>query len=227
MDEKAATLPEDPLELQKIIARYERENELLREQVRLLYARLFGKKSEKGGEDAGVQLPLFDMPEPEGEPEGEEIVVPPHTRQKAGRKKLPEALPRVEVVHDISEEEKTCACGHAMSLIGEETSEKLDIIPAVIQVIRHIRPKYACKHCEGLETAGAVVKIAPPPKQIIEKGIATAGLLAHILTAKFCDALPFYRQESQFERLGVEIPRATMCKWTMKAAHACAPVRVP
>lgn len=224
MNDKAATLPEDPLELQKIIVRYQQENDLLREQVRLLYARLFGKKSEKGGEDAGVQLPLFDMPEPEGEPEKEEIVVPPHTRQKAGRKKLPEALPRVEVVHDIPEEEKVCACGQMLSRIGEETSEKLDIIPAVIQVIRHIRPKYTCKHCEGLETSGPVVKIAPPPKQIIEKGIATAGLLAHILTAKFCDALPFYRQEGQFERLGVAIPRATMCKWAMKAAQACAPL---
>jgi transposase len=128
------------------------------------------------------------------------------------------------VVHDIPEPEKVCACGHQLSRIGEETAEKLDIIPAVIQVIKIIRPKYACKHCEGLETEGPVVKIAPVPKQIIEKGIATAGLLAHIITAKFCDALPFYRQERQFERLGVDIPRATMCNWAMKAANACQPL---
>lgn len=217
-------LPDDPLELQKIIVGYEKEIDLLREQIRLLYARIFGKKSEKGGEHSGVQLPLFDMPEPEGEPEQETTEVPAHTRQKAGRKKLPEELPRVEVVHDISETDKVCACGHDLSRIGEETSEKLDIIPAVIQVIRIIRPKYACKNCEGLETEGSVVKIGPVPPQIIEKGIATAGLLAHILTAKFCDGLPFYRQERQFDRLGVSLPRATMCNWAMKVAEICQPL---
>lgn len=224
-----STLPDDPQELKRIIEtqqrRYEREIDLLREQVRLLYARIFGKKSEKGKVDpSSVQLPLFDMPEPEVEPEKETTEVPAHTREKAGRKKLPENLPRVEVVHDIPEEEKVCDCGGEMSRIGEDVSEKLDIIPAVIRVIRHIRPKYACKHCEGIETAGPAVKIAPVPKQIIEKGIATAGLLAHILTAKFCDALPFYRQERQFSRLGVKLPRATMCNWAMKAAHACEPL---
>lgn len=227
-----STLPDSPEELKQIIAdlqglqrRYERENELLREQVRLLYARIFGKKSEKGQLDsAAVQLPLFDMPEPEAEPEKKEVDVPAHTREKAGRKKLPENLPRVEVVHDISEEEKICACGCIMSRIGEDVSEKLDIIPAVIQVIKHIRPKYSCKSCEGLEAEGSVVKIAPVPKQIIAKGIASAGLLAHILVAKFVDALPFYRQEKQFSRLGVEIPRATMCNWSMKVAAACTPL---
>jgi transposase len=219
------TLPDELSELKRIVHRYEQENDLLREQIRLLYARIYGKKSEKGNRDPeSVQLPLFDMPEPEVEPEKETTEVPAHTREKAGRKKLPENLPRVEVVHDIPEEAKVCACGGEMSRIGEDVSEKLDIIPAVIRVIRHIRPKYACKHCEGIETEGPVVKIAAAPKQIIEKGIATAGLLGHILTAKFCDALPFYRQERQFSRLGVDLPRATMCNWSMKAAHACEPL---
>jgi len=226
------TLPDSPQELKQIILdlqgqrrRYEQENELLREQVRLLYVRIFGKKSEKGQIAAtAIQLPLFDMPEPEAEPEKKGVEVHGHTREKAGRKKLPDNLPRVEVVHDISEEEKICACGCMMSRIGEDVSEKLDIIPAVIQVIRHVRPKYSCKSCEGLETEGAVVKIAPVPKQIIAKGIATAGLLAHILVAKFVDALPFYRQEKQFSRLGVAIPRATMSNWSMKVAEVCSPL---
>ena len=96
-----STLPDSPQELKQIIVdlqrRYERENELLREQVRLLYARIFGKKSEKGQIDStAIQLPLFDMPEPEAEPEKKEVAVPAHTRQKAGRKKLPDNLPRVQ-----------------------------------------------------------------------------------------------------------------------------------
>ena len=101
MTQDTSTLPDDLQELKRLLRRSEKENELLREQVRLLYAKLFGKKSEKAGPDpTGVQLPLFDMPEPEAEPEKEEVEVPAHTREKAGRKKLPEALPRVEVVHD-------------------------------------------------------------------------------------------------------------------------------
>jgi len=228
MSKTAKTLPDDPEELKRIILeterRYEKETELLREQIRLLQAQMYGKKSEKGTADSGaVQIPLFDMPEPEVEEE-ETVAVPAHQRKKPGRKKLPEALPRVEIVHDIDESEKICGCGEQLDRIGEDVSEKLDIIPAVIQVIKHIRPKYACKKCEGLENEGPVVKVAPPPKQILPKSIATAGLLAYILTAKFCDALPFYRQESQFARIGAEISRANMCNWAMKSAAACQPV---
>lgn len=227
------SLPDNLDQLKEIIAdmaieqsRYLKENDLLRERVRLLYAKLFGKKSEKyAANGQNPQLPLFDMPEPADiEPEKETVTIDAHQRQKRGRKTLSEDLPRVEVVHDIDESEKICGCGHHLSRIGEEVSEKLDIIPAVIRVICHIRPKYACRHCEGLETKGATVKIAPPPKQIIPKGIATAGLLAHILTAKFCDALPFYRQEKQFIRLGAEVNRATMCNWAIHASEVCQPV---
>jgi transposase len=224
MKPTAPNLPNDPLALQKLIVGYEKENQLLREQIRLLYAQIYGKKSEKGGPSSGVQLPLFDMPEPEVEPKTETREVAAHQRQKPGRKPLPAELPRVEVVHDIPESAKVCACGAHLSRIGEETSEKLDIIPAVIQVIKIVRPKYACKQCEGLETEGVVVKIAPVPKQLVDKGIASAGLLAHIITAKFCDALPFYRQERQFDRLGVEVSRATMCNWAMKVADKCRPL---
>ncbi len=248
-----STLPDDPVELKKIITRiaaeteslrqdfeaenkmlrnryesqqqqYEAENELLREQVRQLFDKLFGRKSEKlfGG---SPQLLLFDMPEPDPETEAQEqIEVPAHRKRKPGRKPLPQNLPRVEVVHDIPDEQKQCSCGARLSRIGEEVSEKLDIIPAVIRVIKHIRPQYSCKSCEGVEDDGPTVRIAPAPPQIIPKGIASGGLLAHLLTAKFEDALPFYRQEKQFARLGVELNRATMCNWAMKAAEACQPL---
>ncbi len=196
---------------------------ILRESNALLYQKLFGPKSEKyHGENP--QLPLFDMPEPDPEAEEEKTTVNGHTRKKPGRKPLPANLPRVDVVHDITEAEKVCECGEHLVKIGEEVSEKLDIIPAVIQVIRHIRPQYVCRGCEGVESDGPTVKIAPPAPQIIPKGIASAGLLAHIITGKFVDALPFYRQEAQFKRLGVEIGRATMCNWAMKAVEACKPL---
>ena len=165
------------------------------------------------------------MPEPAEEDEIEEKVhVPAHSRKKRGRKPLPEDLPRVEVLHDIDDDDKMCACGCQLTRIGEEVSEQLDIIPAKMQVIRHIRPKYACKKCEGVEDEGPTVKIAPVPPRIILRSIATPGLLAHILTAKFIDHTPFYRQEKQFQRLGVEISRTSMCSWAMQTATVCQPL---
>lgn len=237
-----STLPDDPNELKKIIAQlddlhkadleklrgqYETEIHLLQEQVHHLYDKLFGRKSEKSryGEES-PQLPLFDMPEPDPDATVEETVeVEKHTRLKKGRKPLPDNLPRVEIVHDIDEHEKICHCGTELSRIGEEVSEKLDIIPAVIQVVRHIRPKYSCKQCENIAEQGPTVKVAPVPVQLIPKAIASGGLMAHIVTAKFVDSLPFYRQERQFTRLGTDIPRATMCRWAMRVAEACIPLK--
>ena len=121
----------------------------------------------------------------------------------------------------MEDAEKQCDCGCLKDCIGQEVSEQLDIIPAKIQVIRNIRLKYACKNCEGVESDGPTVTIARMPKQIIPKCIGTPGLIAFILTAKFVDALPFYRQEKQFLRIGVKISRATMCNWAQKVAQSC------
>jgi transposase len=93
-----------------------------------------------------------------------------------------------------------------------------------MQVIRHIRYKYACKNCEGVDADEPAVKIAPMPEQMIPKSMASPGLLAHVITTKFVDAVPFYRQEGQFKRLGIEIPRSTMCGWAIKAAERCEPL---
>jgi len=229
MQKNVSTLPDDPAALKEIIVdlhdRFDKETGILLEQIRHLRAQLFGRKSEKIRPEGGPQpLPLFDMPEPEVREEGEAIEVPAHQRRKSGRKPLPEELPRVEVIHDIDAADKVCGCGRELSRIGEEVSEQLDIIPAKIQVIRHIRPKYACRSCEGVEDDGPAVRIAPVPPQIIPKSIASSGLLAHILTAKFIDHTPFYRQEKQFARLGVEVSRTSMCSWAMQAAIACRPL---
>jgi transposase len=201
---------------------YQSEIKLLNEQIKSLQDRLFGRKTEKIHKPDG-QLSLFDMPEPDLpiQEEPEAVTIKEHTRKKRGRKPLPANLPRIDVVHELSEDERQCGCGCLKDRIGQEVSEQLDYIPAKLRVIRNIRYKYACKNCEGTEDDNPAVSIARMPDQIIPKSIATPGLLAHILTAKFADALPFYRQEKQFKRLGVDIPRATMCGWAMKTADAC------
>jgi transposase len=226
----SATLPDDHVQLKQMLVdfqdHHDRETTILLEQIRHLRAQLFGRKSEKTVVEDGPQpLPLFDMPEPSGDEDSEDTVhVPAHDRKKRGRRPLPDNLPRVERIHDIADADKICGCGCELSRIGEEVSEQLDIIPAKVQVIRHIRPKYACKNCEGVEDNGPAVKIAPVPPQIIPRSIAGPGLLAHVLTGKFVDHMPFYRQEKQFFRLGVELSRTSMCNWAMQAASACQPL---
>ena len=221
------TLLDDPAASQQIAALreyYERQISVLLEQIRHLRQLLFGRRSEKlPAGSTTVQLPLFDLPEPE-HIEPVKVTIESHDRKKPGRKPLPPELPRIEIVHDLPEEEKTCGCGCELSRIGEEVSEQLDIVPARIQVLRHIRPKYACRRCEGVEDEGPAVRVAPMPPQIIPQSIVSPGLLAHVLTAKFVDHLPLYRQEKLFARLGVEIGRATMSNWAIKAAEACMPL---
>ncbi len=147
------------------------------------------------------------------------IVIAAHERKSRGRKKLAATLPRIEIVHDLTEAEKRCAHdGTALERIGEEVSEQLDYQPARLQVLRHIRPKYACPGCrQG-------VHIAPVPVSIFPKSLATPALLAHIATAKFLDGLPLYRQEAQFARLGVTLGRATLAGWMIRLGSHIQPL---
>jgi len=185
-DRRYNVLQQDYTVLDQNLSELRERNTLLEEQLRLYRALLYGRKSEKNSEaEKKNQLGLFNEAEKTAaeaslEEKPEEIKVASHTRKKSGRKPLPDDLPREEVIHDIAEEEKTCVCGSLLSRIGEEVSEKLDIVPAQVRVIKHIRYKYACKGCEGVESEGGAVKIAPLPAQMIPQGIATGGLLAFI-----------------------------------------------
>jgi transposase len=218
-------LPDDAASLKQIIFSLQQQNDHLQEMVRLLQNEIFGRKSEVRPVIDPNQLPLFTPTETvESIQPDESIAIKGHTRKKRGRKPLPADLPRVDVVHDIPEARKRCACGAALSRIGEEICEKLDYVPAKMQVIRHIRPKYACKSCEGVEDDGPTVRIAPPAEQLIPKSIATEGLLSYIAVSKFADALPLYRQQKIFGRLGVDISRSTLANWMIQAAERCGPL---
>ena len=240
MDVDISSLPDDSAELKEIILAlaacradleekqhgYQSRIDYLQERIRLLQNELFGRKTEKLPKEGRHQLLLFNEVESSKTAVvlPDEITIAPHTRRKTGRKPLPKELPRIEVIHDLTEDEKLCGCGSHMSRIGEEVCEKLDIIPAKVRVIRHIRYKYACKSCEGADSDGPTVKIAPAAVQLIPKSMASAGLLAHLLVSKFEDALPFYRQEKIFARMGIELGRATMCNWAVKVAECLEPL---
>lgn len=202
--------------------------EILREKLRLAQARLFGRKSEKF-EDR-TQSRVFDEVEAEIEQGpvlfSEKTPVRGHTRERRGRRLFPESWPRKEILHDISDAEKVCDCGADLKRIGEETAEKVEIIPAAIFVERHIRPKYACPRCKGADESDQPIRIAPVPPQILPKSQAGPGLLAHLVVSKFQDALPFNRQEAIFRRIGLDLGRNTMCNWMIQQHSALKPLLV-
>ena len=185
MGEGTGVLPTDVNALHQLVGRLQSEVSflssratVLEEELRLLRHKVFGRRSERFSEEEKKQSALFDEAGDAQEvPSLQEaaIEVAAHQRAKRGRRPLPADLLREDMVHDIPESEKICSCGAPMVRIGEETSEQLDVIPVQLKVIRHVRPKYACKKCEGLDSAHPV-KIAPVPVQIIEKSIATPGL---------------------------------------------------
>jgi transposase len=125
-------------------------------------------------------------------------------KRKPKREPLPPHLPRVPILHEP--ESTTCACGCQMKRIGEDVSEKLAYVPGDFSVERHVRGKWVCGKCETLVQA-------PVPPCVIDKGIATPGLLAQVMVAKYADHLPLYRQEEIFGRAGYAIPRSTLGEW--------------
>jgi transposase len=134
----------------------------------------------------------------------------------SNRGHLPKHLPRVEEI--IEPESTTCACGAERHIIGEDTSERLDIIPAQFRVIITRRPKYACRSCE----AGIVQ--APAKPRLIEGGMPTEATVASVIVSKYADHLPLYRQAQIYSRQGVDLDRSTSASWVGKARTATAAV---
>ncbi|HHJ81086.1 MAG TPA: IS66 family transposase [Candidatus Tenderia electrophaga] len=193
----------------------------LQEQLNLALARRYAASSEK---IAANQLRLFDEAEVEVATEqaeeilSESITIKAHTRKTRGRKALPTTLPRVEFVYELDPNARVCPHdGQILIEIGEVTSEQLDIVPTKIQVLRHIRKKYAC-------ACGQCIRTAALPAQPIPKSLASPCLLAHITISKYQDALPLYRQETILQRIGVDIPRATLANWMIKVGTLIQPL---
>lgn len=201
---------------------------LLEEQLRLLRHKRFGASTEKSDEQAELfnEVEATDVDAEDGDTEeSSDVEIQTETetiayerRKSRGRKPLSADLPRVRIEHDLAEADNVCDCGCALTHIGEDISEQLDIIPATVQVLQHARQKYACKACES------TIRTAALPKQPIPKSNASAGLLANIATAKYQDALPLYRQESIFTRTDVDIPRNTLANWMMRSGDLITPL---
>ena len=192
----------------------------LEEALKQQRKKTFGTSSEKLSVD---QLGLFNEAEViEAEAvdaEKDTVTVVSHTRQKKPRVSIPADLPRENIIHDLSDDEKICPHdGTELTCIGSDDHEQLDIIPAQVKVIRHKRLKYACPCCDQH------VVTANKPKQPIEKSIASPGLLAFVATQKYCDALPLYRQSQMFKRIGVELDRSNLANWMIRCGELIQPL---
>lgn len=208
--------------LQQQLAEKDEKIQSLNHQIHLFRTARFGCKSEKFVDDKQMPLDIFDEAASEDESPKEQAATQTITytrsKNKTGRKALPKTLPYVEQVHDLNDDEKQCDCGCTLTHIGNETSEQLDTLPQVTFRVVHIKKKYACKSCED------TIKAARAPKQPFPKSLASAGLVAAIIDAKFNRHLPLYRQEDMFKSVGTEITRATLGNWIMKAANLITPL---
>jgi transposase len=223
------SLPTDADALRALLlaerARHGEERERWMAIIAELQRHRFGRRSERLDPDQ-LALTLEDVEQmlaaadAAAEKDDTPTVKPAAARKRQiNRGALPLHLPREEIVIDVAD--KTCACcGGLKHRIGEDVAERLDVIPAQFKVIVTRRPKYACAAC-----AGKVVQ-APAPERLIENGIPTEALVAHVLVAKYADHSPLYRQAQIYARQGVTLDRSTLADWVGRAAFALRPVYV-
>jgi transposase len=197
----------------------------LLEQFILLRHKQFGSSSEM----LSVQARLFDEAEVLAAETSEvQDIAPipavasaagkPEVKARGKRAPLPAELPRVDIVHDVPDTERTCPCGTPMVVIGQQVSEQLDIVPMQIRVLRHIRNTYGCPTSEHAPITAAL------PPQPLPKSNASPDFLAMLLIVKYIDGLPLARFEYVLNRHGVKVPRQTLARWVIGASHLLQPL---
>ena len=198
------------------------ESERLRLIIKALQRHRFGRRAESLPEDQ-LLLALEEAEQSEAaeHAKAEESLPDEKTarvsKRRANRGALPVHLPRVETVVDVDSPTCPC-CSGALHRIGEDVSERLDVVPAQFRVVVVRRPKYACRSCEE------VVVQAPAPARLVEGGLPTDATVAHVLVSKYADHLPLYRQAQIYARQGLVLDRSTLADWVGRAAFLLRPV---
>ncbi len=219
-------LPTNLSTLQDIVLTLLAQIDDVKGQLYYLKRQLFGKKSEKL--DPNQRLLFEDMYndlQAQIDKQDEETAETPAKKKKKknanhpGRKPFPKDLPRETIVIEPDADELVCPdCHGQKEQIGSEVSERLEFVPCSVYVEQTVRPKYACKCCQGN------ISIAPLPARAIDKGIAGEGLLAHVITSKYCDHIPLQRLEGMLQRHDVAVNISTMCDWVGKCADQLEPL---
>jgi len=215
-------LPDDPATLKAMLLAERARVERLEQIIKELQRHRFGRRAETLPEDQ-LLLGLEDVEQIEAQGVAEQEDAAPEKRahnaakRRVNRGSLPADLPRVEMLVDV--EQRVCPCCHGtLHQIGEDTSERLDIIPAQLRVIVVRRPKYGCRACQD------VVVQAAAPTRLIEGGLPTEATVAQVLVSKYADHLPLYRQTQIFARQGIALDRSTLADWVGRAAWLLKPI---
>jgi len=198
-----------------------------KEQFKLARHRQFGASSEK---DFAVQNELvFNEAEAvvDSTPEvveTEEISYTRKRKQAGHREQILADLPTETIEYRLPEEEQVCSqCGNHMHEMSTQTREEIEIIPAQVKVTRHVRYVYGCRRCDKNGDSVPIVT-APAPKALIPKGLASPSAVAYVISQKYVEAMPLYRQEKHFGRMGVELSRQVISNWVIKGGEMLEPI---
>lgn len=232
MKSPAESLPNDPellkqmlrsaqqnlMSVQQNLVAVQSHNEQLKLQLASLLRHRFGRSSEKMGSPDQLDLLIEETETAIAQAASPDIAKHEEVAQepRRGRKRFSETLPREERI--LAPESCTCPdCGDAMTSMGEDISEMLHVIPERYVVIRQVRPKYGCGRCDRIAQA-------PAQERVIDKGIASAALIAQVIVDKYADHLPLYRQEERFKRAGIDLDRSTLAGWAGRAGALLTPL---
>lgn len=219
-----AELQQENARLLALLGQKEQTIQNLQHQLHLFRTARFGRKTEKGvvPEQLSLQFDEAELTVEEDNlpvfAETTETITYTRNKKGTGRKALPKSLPFIQNIHDLNDDEKQCACGCALTHIGDDISEQLDVVPQMTFRVVNIRKKYACKGCSD------TMRVAKLPKQPIDKSMAAPGLLAAIIDAKFNRHMPLYRQEAMFGEANISITRGTLSNWMIKSANLLTPL---
>jgi len=199
-----------------------------KEQFKLAQHRQFGSSSEKMTALLQNELVFneaeatLDSTHVEAEPET--VTYTRKAKSTGHRQEMLEDLPTETIEYKLSEDEQVCVqCGGHLHEMSTQTREEIEIIPARVKVIKHVQSIYSCRNCEKNEISVPIVT-APAPKALIAKSLASPSAIAYIMSQKFVESLPLYRQEKHFERLGIELPRTMLSNWMIKGGELLEPI---
>lgn len=193
------------------------------EQFRLSRRKRFGASSEKTDVE---QMSFFN----EAESESDETAAEPEMtdvrprrgvtgkKQKGRKEKITKALPKEVIEYKLDGEERICpVCGNELHVMKKEVRKELVVIPAKVKTVEHVTYSYACRNCENTGTE-ATIRKAPSPAPVLRNSLVSASFLADVLTKKYRDALPLYRQEQEWKRRGIQLSRTTLANWVIHGA---------
>lgn len=221
-----AQLEAENAKLKARIQELETLNKWYAEQLRLSRQKQFGVSSEKSQRDDLAQLNLFNEAEAERQPFVDEPDTQTITyqRPKGKRGENIKHLPVEVIEYTLPAEERACPqCGEDLHVMSKEVRKELTIIPARVKVIEHVSLVYSCRNCEKTNIETPVIT-ADAPKALLPKSMVSAELLAYIMSQKFVNAMPLYRQEQEFKRLGAILSRQNLSNWIIKGAGLLEPL---